>query len=101
MITRHWTGQVKPAEAENYLHYLREELFPKLRQLKGYLGASVQRREAAGATEFLVISSWQSMEDISRFAGEKAAVAVVSEKAQRMMVSFEKEVRHYEVAYAE
>ncbi|PRY11298.1 hypothetical protein CLV24_11193 [Pontibacter ummariensis] len=87
MIARYWTGQVKPEEANNYTKYLQEELFPKMALLEGFQGASIMRRELSHAVDFLIISNWSSMEAIQKFAGEHLTVAVVSDKAQQMMVS--------------
>ncbi|MDT0676413.1 hypothetical protein [Autumnicola musiva] len=41
------------------------------------------------------------MEAIRAFAGKELNVAVVAEKAQKMMLDFDKEVRHYEVIYSD
>ncbi|MDT0644099.1 antibiotic biosynthesis monooxygenase [Zunongwangia sp. F363] len=97
MITRHWTGRVKPEEAQNYINYLQKEILPHLRNLDGFTGAGINRRSLENGIEFLFVSNWASLEHIRAFAGENIEVAVVAEKAQKMMLDFDKEVRHYEV----
>ncbi len=97
MISRHWSGRIKPEESNNYINYLKTQIIPKLRKMKGFRGASIQKRELEHAFDFLFISNWDSLEDIEQFAGKEIGVAVVSETAQNMMTDFDKEVRHYEV----
>lgn len=101
MIARHWAGRIKPEEAENYVRYLKEEILPHLSEMQGFSGASIRKRKMENAVEFLFISKWTSEEAIKQFAGEDIGVAVVAEKAQKMMLNFDKEVRHYEMVYSE
>jgi heme-degrading monooxygenase HmoA len=101
MISRQWCGIARPDQAEAYLKHLRAETFPQLRAIAGFLGAAVYRREVSKAglpgVEFLVETRWASMEAIRRFAGTDPERAVVPEKAQAMMMEFDRVVRHYEV----
>lgn len=97
MISRHWSGRIKPEETENYIAYLKTQIIPKLEKMKGFRGASIKRRKLEEAWDFLFISDWDSIKDIEQFAGKDISTAVVSETAQAMMTDFDKEVRHYEV----
>jgi heme-degrading monooxygenase HmoA len=97
VISRHWKGIAKPAEADNYVNHLRHETFPKLSNIGGFIGASILRRATDRGTEFLIVTTWRSMEAIRQFAGEAAHVAVVPPVVQAMMVEYDKEVVHYEV----
>src|SRR5262245_18806847 len=98
MISRHWKGVAKPEEAENYIAHLRSDTFPKLSTIPGFLHASILRRAISRGVEFLIITDWKSMEAIQEFAGENLEAAVVPPVVQAMMIEYEKEVRHYEVA---
>jgi heme-degrading monooxygenase HmoA len=98
MISRYWMGVTKPGEAENYIAHLRTDTFPKLSEISGFIEASILKRAVAQGTEFLIITVWESIEAIERFAGATADIAVVPEVVQAMMVEYDKKVRHYEVA---
>ena len=100
MISRYWSCRVKPEEEENYVNYLKEEILPHLSTLNGFRGASIRRRNAGDFPEYIFISEWISKEAIKAFAGEEIHVAVVSEKAQKMMRSFDQEVKHYELIHS-
>ncbi len=97
MIARHWKGLAKPGEAENYIDHLKTETFPKLSEINGFIEASILRREVDRGTEFLIITTWESMEAIERFAGATANVAVVPAVAQAMMIEYDGNVSHYEI----
>lgn len=97
MISRHWSGRVKKEEAANYVEYLKSKVIPELEKMNGFRGASIQKRELEHALEFLIISNWDSLQDIEQFAGKDIGTAVVSQSAQAMITDYDKEVRHYEV----
>jgi heme-degrading monooxygenase HmoA len=97
MISRLWRGLAKPAHADSYVQHLREETFPKLGNIPGFVDASILRRRADQGIEFLIVTRWNSMEAIEQFAGRDSDVAVVPEKVQEMMIDYDRTVRHYEV----
>ena len=97
MISRHWKGVAKPEEADHYIHHLRNDTFPKLARIGGFIRASILRRSVPEGTEFLVVTTWRSMEAIRQFAGESVHTAVVPLAVQTMMVDYDREVAHYEI----
>lgn len=97
MISRHWKGIARPGDADNYIEHLRTDTFPKLAKIKGFISASILRRPVEQGTEFLIITVWESIESIERFAGAAADIAVVPESVQAMMIEYDRNVRHYEV----
>jgi heme-degrading monooxygenase HmoA len=98
MMSRHWRGVAKPGEANNYIAHLKTDTFPKLSQIDGFVEASILTRSLGQGTEFLIVTVWESMEAIKRFAGADADVAVVPEVVQAMMIEYDKQVIHYEIA---
>jgi heme-degrading monooxygenase HmoA len=98
MISRNWRGLVRSEEADNYIRHLQQETFPQLARLDGFVSASILRRETDRGVEFLIMTLWESMAAIRQFAGEPVHVAVVPPAAQAMMVEYDREVAHYEVA---
>lgn len=97
MISRHWRGIVKESDAGSYIAHLRNETFPQLSAISGFRGASILRRAVEEGVEFLIVTRWESIAVIRKFAGENPEVAVVPEKAQAMMVRYDRTVAHYEV----
>ena len=97
MIARHWRGTAKASEADNYIRHLTEGTFLQLAEIPGFVAASVLRRDRDDGVEFLVITEWESMEAIRRFAGDDIGIAVVPAAAQAMLVVFDRHADHFEV----
>jgi heme-degrading monooxygenase HmoA len=97
MISRQWRGLARPSEAQNYAEHLRTETFPGLRELPGFISASILSRPIEDAIEFLIVTQWRSLDDIARFSGTDLEAAVVPAEVARMMVDYDRRVKHYEV----
>ena len=99
MISRHWRGVVKTEQSDDSIRHLQKDTLPQLANIPGFVSASILRRSTAEGVEFVVVTSWHSMDAIRQFAGEPADMAVVPPVAQAMMVEYDKKVVHYEIAY--
>jgi heme-degrading monooxygenase HmoA len=97
MISRQWRGLARNDKAADYEKHLRGDTFPALKRIRGFLGASILKRPLGGGVEFLVVTRWESLDAIVKFAGADAEAAVVPPNVQSMMIEFDRRVRHYEV----
>jgi uncharacterized protein YciI/heme-degrading monooxygenase HmoA len=97
MILRIWKGQARANKAGEYVQYATKNVFPELRAIEGHRGAYLLRRAMNGAVEFVVLTLWDSMAAIRKFAGAETERAVVAPEAQAMLSSFDDFVSHYEV----
>ena len=96
MLARLWSAHTTPALSDSYINHFEQAVQPQLRQLHGFLGATVCTRPLPGAVEILVITYWQSFAAIT-FAGPDRESAVVAPEAAALLTDFDKRVRHYEV----
>ena len=98
MITRLWRGWTTPENAGAYQKLLLEEIFPGIarRNLAGYRGISLGRRDVAGEVEFVTIMWFDSIESVRAFAGEEHEVAVVPPRARALLSRFDARSAHYE-----
>jgi heme-degrading monooxygenase HmoA len=97
MIARHWTGVAHPAYAAAYLEHLQSATFPAIRRLPGFVSASILRRTVPDGVEFLIATTWQSLDAIRAFAGDDTEAAVVPDNVQRMMIRYDHRVRHFDI----
>jgi heme-degrading monooxygenase HmoA len=97
VISRQWRALAQPDQAQNYLKHLRTETFPTVRKLPGFVSASVLSRRLDNGIEFLIVTQWESLDAIARFAGADLETAVVPAKAAAMMIEYDRRVRHFEV----
>lgn len=97
MISRQWRGLARANQAKNYVAHLRTEVFPALRKLPGFGSASILCRPHAEGVEFLVVTHWDSLDAIAKFAGADLEAAVVSPQGAKMFIEYDRRVRHYEI----
>ena len=97
MIARLWRGSARPSQAGAYEEHLRRHTFPALKEIPGFVDASILRRPVEGGVEFLIVTRWASMEAIESFAGSDAEAAVVPAEVQEMMIEYDRRVNHFEV----
>lgn len=97
MISRQWRGLAHSNQAQKYVTHLRKETFPALRELAGFVDASILSRPLGGGVEFLVMTRWESLDAIARFAGPDIEVAVVPAEVAAMMIDYDRRATHFEV----
>lgn len=95
MISRQWRGIAKPGMADAYKQHLRTDTFPKLREMDGFLKASILYRQHEKGTEFLIVTEWRSMEAIEAFTGSNVTTAVIPPVVDAMMVEYDSSAVHY------
>jgi heme-degrading monooxygenase HmoA len=99
MISRIWHGWTTPANADAYESLLRSEIFQGIqdRQIAGYRGIQLLRRNVAEEVEFVTIMWFDSLDAVRTFAGEDYEAAVVPPKARALLSRFDARSQHYEV----
>ena len=98
MIARIWSGTVRTADADEYAEYIRDTGFAEYGRTAGNRGAWLLRRDTEGASEFIALSLWDSIDAIRAFAGEDIEAAVLYPEDQRYLIDGESRIAHYDVA---
>lgn len=101
MISRIWHGYTTKENADKYESLLKEEVFVGIEQknVKGYKGIRLLRRELEDETEFTTIMQFERIEDVKQFAGEDYETAYVPAKARMILKRFDPKSVHCEVIY--
>jgi hypothetical protein len=99
MISRIWHGYTTFENADKYEKLLKEEIFTgiKSRNIKGYKGIQLLRREMDVETEFITIMWFDSLDSVIEFAGKEYENCVVPDKARKILSRFDQKSQHYEV----
>lgn len=98
MIGRLWHGWTARGDADAYETFLREELFPRLALVDGYLGGYVMRREHPDSVEFATLTKWESIEAIRVWAGDDPEEPVIEAEAARLLWHYQDRVSHFETS---
>jgi heme-degrading monooxygenase HmoA len=113
MISRVWHGWTSQENADAYQKLLRETVLPEIHRVRGFKGARVLRRAvkngdvkndavkngaAKNEVEFVVITQFDSIEDVKQFAGADYEVAVIEPAARKLLAHFDARTTLYETA---
>jgi heme-degrading monooxygenase HmoA len=96
MIVRVWRGCVAAKNEKAYIEHLTRHLFPAFRTIDGFLGGSLFKDPRTDGVHFMVITRWESMDAVRRFAGADVTRAVVEPAAQQILIEYDRVVKHYE-----
>jgi len=97
MIARLWHGITLSTKADEYLDYLNKTGVEDYQATEGNLGVQLLRRIEGDQAHFLIITFWESVEAIKKFAGEDYEKARYYPEDQHFLLEFEEKVIHYEV----
>ncbi len=99
MISRIWHGWTTPENADVYESMLKSEIFQGIRsrEIAGYRGINLLRRDHGGEVEFVTIMWFDNIEAVRSFAGEDYEVAVVPKKARAVLSRYDERSQHYDV----
>jgi uncharacterized damage-inducible protein DinB/heme-degrading monooxygenase HmoA len=100
MIARSWDGVTPAAQADEYADYVRRTGVTDLAATDGNQGVYLLRRREGDRARFRVLSLWDSMEGIRRFAGDDAERARYYPEDARFLLALEPNVEHFEVVAA-
>jgi heme-degrading monooxygenase HmoA len=97
MIARHWRGWTEVGNADAYEAFLKDQVLPELREIEGYCGGYVLRRDEEPEVEFVVVNFFESLEAVKAFAGPDYTVPVFKPEARKLLSRIETVAVHYEV----
>ena len=99
MIKRIWHGYADPHNADVYERLLLSEILPEIgaRNIPGYRGVEVLRRNLDSEVEFITIMRFDSIESVKGFVGEDYEVAHVPDSAQAVLKRWDERSQHYRV----
>jgi hypothetical protein len=99
MISRIWYGWTSHENAAAYQSLLESEILPGIanRQIDGYGGAHLLRRDLEHEVEFVTILWFDSVDVVRAFAGTDYEVAVVPAQARALLSRFDDRSVHYQV----
>jgi hypothetical protein len=99
MISRIWHGWTTYENADAYEELLREEIFRWIesKEIAGYKGIQLLRRELADEVEFVTEMWFDDLDAVRQFAGEDYEKAVVRPDAHELLSHYDAAAAHYEV----
>jgi heme-degrading monooxygenase HmoA len=101
MLARTWRGATRAADADRYAKYVEDTGLRAFAETPGNQGSLLLTRavdvDGEPGTEFFVMSLWDSMDAVKRFAGPDPERAVFYPEDDAYLVRRDLTVDHYEV----
>jgi heme-degrading monooxygenase HmoA len=97
LIARIWRGQTLAIRADDYAKYLYDEGVCAIARIPGNRGVQMLRKVDGDIADFQVLSFWESVEAIKRFAGDKYEEVHHLPDDARYMIGAGPTVEHFEV----
>ncbi|MFX0202527.1 MAG: antibiotic biosynthesis monooxygenase [Candidatus Hodarchaeota archaeon] len=99
MISRIWHGWTTLENADIYENLLKTEIFPTIasKNVLGYRGIQLLRRQLSNEVEFITIMQFDSLEAVKQFAGEDYEKSYVPDKARNVLSRHDERSQHYEI----
>jgi heme-degrading monooxygenase HmoA len=97
LIARIWHGQTAATMVDDYTHYLYEEGVRTIARIPGNCGVQMLRKVRDDIADFQVISYWDSLEAIKRFAGDDYEKVRHLPNDLKYMIGSDPTVQHFEV----
>jgi heme-degrading monooxygenase HmoA len=101
MIARIWVGVTPENKADAYLDYLKATGLADYASVPGHRGTQVLRRIANGEATFTIITHWDSMEAIRRFAGDDPEVARYYPEDDEFLLFRNPTVEHHDIIWTD
>jgi heme-degrading monooxygenase HmoA len=102
MVVRIWHGWTSPENADAYERLLEQEVFMGIesREIRGYEGIELLRRDIDSEVEFVTVMRFASYDAVRAFAGEDWEAAVIPPRAKQLLSHYDERSQHYSLRVA-
>ena len=98
-IMRLWHGEVDREKADEYEKLMVEKAVPDYSSVEGLLKLYFQRKDEKNITHFLLVTIWDSIESVKKFAGDNPEIAKYYPEDDEFLLEKEKNTELYEIFY--
>ena len=99
MIVRMWHGIVDVAKADEYAEFMKQRAAPDYGSVDGLEKLQFLRKNEADIVHFLLVTHWDSMESVKKFAGERPEKAKYYPEDDAFLLEKEETSALYEVFF--
>jgi len=99
MIVRMWHGRVDSSKSDEYAEFMKQRAAPDYRSVDGLQKLLFLRKNEKDVAHFLLVTYWNSMESVKKFAGEQPERAKYYPEDDQFLLEKEELSALYEVFY--
>ena len=100
MIARLWHGRTSISKADEYAEFMKERAVPDYGSVDGLEKLYFLRRLDGDTAHFLLVTLWDSIESVKKFAGEHPEKAKYYPEDDSFLLEKEETVDLYQVFFA-
>ncbi len=97
MIVRMWHGKVAAAKGDEYAEFMKERAAPDYGSVDGLQKLLFLRRNEADVAHFMLVTYWDSMDSVRKFAGSRPEKAKYYPEDDEFLLEKEETSALYEV----
>ncbi len=98
-IMRLWHGEVAIEKADEYEKFMIERAAPDYGSIEGLVKLYFQRKNEKTKAHFLLVTIWDSIESVKKFAGDNPEIAKYYSEDDDYLLEKEEHVSMYEIFY--
>lgn len=98
-IMRLWHGEVAIEKADEYERFMIKKAAPDYGSVDGLIKLYFQRRNENTIAHFLLVTVWDSLEAVAKFAGAEPELAKYYPEDENFLLEKEKHTSMYEIFY--
>lgn len=99
MILRTWHGVTRIGDADAYERFMRERAAPDYGSIPGLRRAVFTRRDEGTVTHFLLVTIWEDLDAVRRFAGGDPSKAKYYEEDDTFLIDKEEISLNHSIFY--
>ncbi len=99
MIVRMWHGRVDSSKSDEYAEFMKQRAVPDYASVEGLQKLLFLRKNEKDVAHFLLVTYWDSMESVKKFAGEQPEKAKYYPEDDQFLLEKEELSALYEVFY--
>ncbi len=99
MIIRMWHGRVDSSKSDEYAEFMKQRAAPDYSSVDGLQKLLFLRKNEKDVAHFLLVTYWDSMESVKKFAGEQPEKAKYYPEDDQFLLEKEELSALYEVFY--
>jgi len=101
MILRTWHGRTRLVDADAYETFMKERAAPDYQSVDGLNQLFFTRRDEGDISHFLLVTVWDSIEAVKKFAGDNPAVAKYYPEDDELLLEKEATSLNHRVFHSE
>jgi len=101
MVVRTWHGRTRLSDGDEYEAFMKERAAPDYGSVKGLKNLLFTRRNEADVSHFLLVTVWDSIDSVMKFAGENPEIAKYYPEDDDFLLEKEEYSHNYHVFHSQ